>query len=254
MIYYVITFMNKHKLKRKHNSKPLAFIDVRGVFVSELKSFKKLLFVCFLTLGLLSLHSASFANSVPTLGSIALSVGQSAPDAAVTFTAIYTDADGWQNLKEAYLLINASLNTRNCCYLYYNQNTNKLYIRNDADTSWIGGYAPGSSYVIENSYARLDCSKTTVTGSAATVKVLLFFKGTIPEPVMTIKWNVTFKKAFSDTKVKKTFLYVRDDLNGSCGWIQNGIWIVTAPTPPAAIVPEITLTDPIENTIINAEP
>ncbi len=184
--------------------------------------------------------------------------------------------------------VNTSLNTRNCCYLYYNQNTNKLYMRNDTDTSWIGGYAPSSSYVIENSYDRLDCSKTTVTGSAAVEKIFvtvqllevlrrdrrtglnlsyddlllkaellqifLFFKGTAPGPVMTIKWNVMFKKAFFDTKVKKTFLYVRDDLNGSCGWIQKGIWMITAPTLPAVTAPEITLTDPIENVIINAEP
>lgn len=118
--------------------------------------------------------SIAFAAS-PSVGTITPSSGSSNPNQVVTFITTYTDRDGWRNIHYVHLLINTAVNGANCFYGYYNQNTNKLYLRNDANTAWLGGFAPGSKRVIENSYAKLDCSKTAVFGLGRT---------------LIVKWNI----------------------------------------------------------------
>ncbi len=158
--------------------------------------------------------SLGYSNGItmdnpPLIGTITPSSGTSSVNQPVTFTTIYSDPDGWQNIQYVYLLINTSINGSKCFYGYYNQNTNRLYLRNDANTGWIGGYAPGSSYIIGNSYAKLDCSKTTVSGSGAG---------------FTVKWNATFKSTFTGTK--NSYLYVKDDANAYNDWIKKGSWTI----------------------------
>ncbi len=225
--------MNRCKLKRKPISAPLTFFSVRGIFISELKSFKKSLFIGLFLLCLFLCGGPAFAaNSTPSVGAITPSSGTGRPNIAVDFTTTYIDADGWQNIQYAYLLVNKDTSGTNCCYVYYNKNTNKLYLRNDSNTLWLGGYAAGSSYIIENSYARLDCSKTTVSGSGA---------------ALTVRWNVIFKNAFCGATPKNTYLYVTDDSGISQGWLKKGTWQIsdTAPT--------ITIIEPINGKVINAK-
>ncbi len=157
-------------------------------------------------------------NSAPSVGTITPASGVSPVNTPVTFTTTFTDPNGWQDIQFGMLLINTSVNGKNTCYGYYNQNTNKLYLMNDDGTSWLGGFAPGSANIIENSYAKLDCSKTTVSGSGIT---------------LTVKWNISFKDAFSGTTVKNTYLYVRDDFNATGTWQQKGTWLVGVDSAPA---------------------
>lgn len=169
------------------------------------------------------------ANSPPQVGTITPSSGTSAPNQTVTFTTTYTDPDGWKNIQYVNLLINTIVNGANCFYGYYNQNTNKLYLRNDANTSWLGGFAPGSTNTIKNSYAKLNCAQTTVSGSGTT---------------LTVNWAATFKSPFTGTK--NAYLYVRDDANAYNGWTQKGAWTITSDTTP----PQITITEPQDRAII----
>ena len=99
---------------------------------------------------LLGMSLAYAANSPPSIGAITPSLGTSKPDEAVSFTTTYIDQDGWQNIQHTRLLINSYLNSANCFNGYYNQNSNKLLLRNDANTGWSVGYAPGSNNIIEN--------------------------------------------------------------------------------------------------------
>lgn len=186
----------------------------------------------FVTAILILLASTAFA-AAPTAGTIMPASGTSVPNAAVNFTTTFSDTDGWQNIQYVYLLVNKDTSGANCCYVYYDQNSNKLYIRNDFDTLWLGGYAPGSSYIIENSCAKLDCSKTTISGSGTT---------------LTVKWNITFKTLFASVASKKTYLYVKDDQGAYNGWLQKGTWKIID-TAPA-----IATTEPINGKVINAEP
>ncbi|MFH1413702.1 MAG: hypothetical protein ABIG56_02535, partial [Candidatus Omnitrophota bacterium] len=141
----------------------------------------------------------------PSLGSS--TVGQE----AWTFTTIYSDADGASDIMDARFLINTQIAGHNCFYGLYNQNTDKLYLRNNANSSWEGGFAPESDNVIKNTYAELDCSKTTVDLS--------------PDNILTINWNISFTKDFLGTK--NTYLYVKDDAGfNNGGWEQKGTWTI----------------------------
>ncbi len=160
----------------------------------------------------------TITNQSPSLGTITPSSGASMPDSPVSFTTTYSDPDTWPNIQYVYLQINTSTNGKNCFYGYYNQNTNKLYLRNDASTAWLGGFSPGSSNTIENTYSKLDCSQTTVSGQDNT---------------LTVNWNITFKSPF--TGAKKAYLYVKDDANAANGWKQKGTWIIDN-TPPIGTI------------------
>lgn len=164
---------------------------------------------------------AHAANTPPQIGTITPSSGTSGCGEAVSLTTTYSDADGWQNIQYAYLLVNTSTSTSNCFYGRYNQNTNKLYLYVGGLTSWAGGYAPGSSNIIETSYVKLDCSQTTVQGQGST---------------LTITWRIIFKPAFLGAK--NAYLNVTDDSNSSSGLIQKGTWTIqkTDTTPPSGTI------------------
>jgi len=162
--------------------------------------------------------------ATPTVGTISPSSGSTPPDTPKTFTCKYSDTDGWTNLKEAYLLINTSSTTlANSVYLYYDQNTNLLYLRNDFNTNWLGGNSPGSSNIIENSYVKLNCISSTVSGSANT---------------LTINWNITFKSAYSG-KSYNTYLYIKDDTGGYAGWAKKGTYTVNCTPQVGTITPSL---------------
>ncbi|MDP3729973.1 MAG: glucoamylase family protein [Candidatus Omnitrophota bacterium] len=148
-------------------------------------------------------------NQPPLAGTIIPSSGSSRVNKSVNFTTTYSDGDGWQNIQSANLLINTSTSGSKCFYGYYDQNTNKLYIRNDTNTAWLGGYAPGSHKAINNSYVKLNCASTTVSGSGNT---------------LTIKWNIIFKSTFAG--LKNMYLYVKDDRGAYDGWVLKGTWTI----------------------------
>lgn len=185
-----------------------------------LARFKALLLVFFLWVSTGVLPVNCFA-AAPALGTIVPSSGIGSANVSQIFTTTFSDADGWQNIQYVYFQINSQTNGTNCFYGYYNQNLNKLYLRNDANSAWVGGYAPGSSSTIENSYARLNCAATIVTGSGT---------------ALTVKWSVTLKQPF--TGAKKTYLYIRDDANLYVNWTQKGTW--TLPN----IVPQLGAVSP----------
>lgn len=143
---------------------------------TKLQGAKKEAVLAFIFFVFSSIFSLSYA-AVPTVGTISPSSGTTAANVARSFSSTYSDTDGWANLKEAYLLISTSSSTlTNAAYLYYDQNTNLLYLRNDANTGWLGGYAPGSANTIENSYLRLNCALTTISGVSNTLTVILLWK------------------------------------------------------------------------------
>lgn len=111
---------------------------------------------CFVILVLfLCFTPASLFAATPTVGTITPSSGSTAPNTAKAFTCTYSDTDGWTNLKETHLLISASTTTlSNSVYAYYDQNSNLVYLRDDTNTAWLGGFNPGSANTIENSQAR----------------------------------------------------------------------------------------------------
>ena len=162
-------------------------------------------------------------NTTPVNGTVTPSSGTGQANVYQNFTTTYTDADGWQNIQYVYFLINSSTSAAQCFEGYYNQNTNLLYLRDDNGSStWLGGYTPGSSNIIENSFGKLDCSKTTISGSGTT---------------LTINWQVALKSPF--TGAKKTYLYVRDDVNTYQNLTQKGNWVLPNQAPQIGTITPI---------------
>jgi len=155
-------------------------------------------------------------NMPPSIGSINPASGQFVTNTPVTFETTFIDQDGWQNIQIAELLINSSTKLTNCFFGYYDAAANKLYLRDNTNKAWIGGYTPGSSNIIENSLVSLDCSKTIVNYS---------------DTILTVNWSITFKPSFLGEK--NAYLYVKDNLNAYQNFTKTGsLTILSDTTPP----------------------
>jgi hypothetical protein len=148
-------------------------------------------------------------NHPPEVGTITPSTG-SGPAAVTTyFTTTWTDADGWQDLKHGYLHIGASPSISDSVTLLYNASKDKLWIRSDDGSTWLGGFAPGSANTLENSQARVYCVLTTKQGVGDTLQV---------------KWAIEFKPAY--TGAKKTGLKCRDLQKAKAKGEWIGTWTI----------------------------
>jgi hypothetical protein len=190
------------------------------MLLSKLSLGGMLVFICLSPSDMLAAKPQPPPNAPPQIVSIAPSSGTVLVNAATNFTSLYSDADGWQNLSKAQLLINTSTSGAKCFDAYYDQNSNKFYLREDSDKKWLGGYAPESANTIQNSYATLDCSKSSIVGSGTT---------------LSVTWSITFKSTF--TGKKNLYLYVTDDKGASQGWVNKGTCsIIQDTTPPTGTI------------------
>lgn len=146
-----------------------------------------------------------------------------------TFTATFSDADGAANIAGVFLLINTSVSGADGIYLYYDIKRDRLFLRNDNNTAWLGGYARGAQMIVQNSYCTLYCRDTTATSQSDTV---------------TVNWRLEFKHVMSGRKCGG-WLYAADQEAHSSGWARRGTYLfgrapmnlsLTPPTGP--IVPE----------------
>jgi hypothetical protein len=122
-----------------------------------------------------------------------------------TFHAI---ASGGAAIREVRLLVNAFVDGRNACYVYYNANANSFALVNDsgAGSSSLAAGQPGS---IENSQCILDGSGTKTTTAGARVDVAL---------------KLRFKPEFKGDK--KIFALLEDANGRSTQLVQKGTWTV----------------------------
>ena len=153
-------------------------------------------------------HPPVIISLTPNSGTITANVKQ-------TFAAVYSDSAKYTNLAECYMIINATLSKINGVYVTYNANTNLLYLRNDANTSWGTGYALGSAKVLENSQCKLYCAETTKSGSGNN---------------LTVNWKIEIKPSMAG-KICKAWLYANDDEGMSSGWTLMGEFDVFTPQP-----------------------
>jgi len=129
------------------------------------------------------------------------------------FITRYADPDGRTTLDEVYLLITTSwARTQYAVYLKYDQSENKMYLRNAADTAWLGPITPKSSTALQNEYCILrgDWSRT----------------GAYDSKTLTVRWWLRFKPAFRG----RHNIYMRaidnlgPALNGATGlWLKGSV-------------------------------
>lgn len=138
------------------------------------------------------------------VGTITPSSGSSLANQWVFFTTTFEDPEGWTNIKESRFLVNIGPAGTNGFYVSYNQNTNRLKIKQSG--GWSNGQVPGSSQILNGPKGSLDCAGTTVSGNRYT---------------LTVTWKVRFSNF---TGAKNTYLESEDDTNATTGTIQKGTW------------------------------
>ena len=118
---------------------------------------------------------------------------------------VVADANSAEDLAGVWMIVNYSLKSNKCFYGYYDANKNALYLRDDDDAAWLGGFAPGSHTIIQNKAAKLDCARTTVSASGN---------------ALTVDWSVDFKEDFGG--IKNSYAFVKDDSTAMQYWTQKG--------------------------------
>src|ERR1017187_5298131 len=133
---------------------------------------------------------------------------------SASFQAAASDAAGYADLASVELLFGASTNQPNSCDLKYDRTVNRLWILNDAGTSWIGPGIPGSAAVFSNSQCSLNMAGAAVVASGS---------------VLTVTFPLTFTSAFIG---QKTVYLSEATVNGdTSGYLALGTWTVPLTIP-----------------------
>lgn len=138
----------------------------------------------------------------------------------VTLSTVYSDPNGFADVRRGYLLINDSLGQSNACLLWYERATNRLYLKNDANSSWGTGYAPGTDVTLSNSQCFLYVKDTTVSGSGDN---------------LAVNWRIGLKSAFT-AKNLNAYMNVLDTGGLADGWDLLGRYY--------NVIPQIVSIDP----------
>ena len=107
--------------------------------------------------------------------------------------------------------MNTTWSAPNACYVQYQPASNKLYLRNDANTQWLGGFSPATAFTISNGQCTLNGAGSAVSTSGNT---------------LTMTLPLTFTTSFGGAR--SVFLYARDTNNVDSGTQQRGSWTVDA--------------------------
>ena len=166
--------------------------------------------------GILDSFVAKFGlpiQSPPSTDSVTPSGGSGSPQ-TFQFT-FFSDANGFQQIGWTYMLFNSQLNQTNGCFLQYNHPYDTLWLRNDADTTWLGPLLLGSPGTLENSQCSVDSGLSSASGNGAT---------------LTVDLALSFKAAFVGTK--NVYMYAADTTALNSGWQQKGTWLTSANQAP----------------------
>ena len=152
-------------------------------------------------------------GSTPTLGLTPSSV-LSPPGTMQTFSAVYSDADGYANLSLVVFLVNSTMTGVSGIYALYDPKDNRLYLYNDDKTDFVGTCTPALPGMLSNSQGTLDCLATTVSGSGND---------------LTVNWNITPKTAFASSVHKNLYMQATDLAgNATPKWTDKGDWTIAS--------------------------
>ena len=148
-------------------------------------------------------------NFAPATVSVTPSAANAMPNWYRTFTATYEDTNGWQDLRDVYLMWNTSA-ADNVQQMRYEVSTRKVYLRNDANTAWIGGFAVGTDTQLSNTNLTVDVGTTSAVTTTTQVRVTWTFMP--KQPATSVNWTVYLKAV--------------DSASQSTGWVSRGTWRV----------------------------
>lgn len=167
-------------------------------------------------------QGAYTVNRAPAPSAVSPRSGQSRPGTTAQLTATYGDADGAGQIRRVNLLVGSTLDQRNAALVSYNTRNNRLYLRNDAGSAWLGGIIPGSSNSVSNEAATLMGRGTTVSRSGR---------------VLTVRWSLAFRPAYSGKRYN-VYGYAEDGLGARSGWKTLGAWTVNRRPAAVSVIPK----------------
>jgi uncharacterized repeat protein (TIGR01451 family) len=148
----------------------------------------------------------AWVETVPSAVSASPSGGTGLTQA---FTWTVSNPEGYGEIDEVQAIFGATLGGWGRCYIRYSRASNLVYLTDDSEVAWLGGFAPGTHGTANN-------SRCAVTGSGASVHG----SGTH----LTVTVPVTFQAGWAG--VKNQYLNVWDLENLSSGWQTMGTWTV----------------------------
>jgi len=125
-----------------------------------------------------------------------------------SFTATYSDANGWANLQWAFLRFNGWGPT--LLEAAYYVPGNLLYMRG-TDGAFVGGFAPGSNNVITTAAGSLNCAAVTVAKSGAD---------------LTVNWGLAAAASLTGANPVSARAVDHDGLETGYQLLQEAIWII----------------------------
>ena len=81
------------------------------------------------------------------------------------FTAIYSDAQGYQDIAQALFMVDANASGVSGCAIMWDRVSNNFYLANDAANVWTGPVQGGSSGSVQNSQCTLNGAGSSGYGS-----------------------------------------------------------------------------------------
>ncbi len=131
-----------------------------------------------------------------------------------TLSSAYDDYNGATDILKVYMLLSRSSSQMDAAYMMYDQSLNKLYLKNNANTSWGTGYAPGSDVTLSNSQVYLDVKNTTIARSGKN---------------LVVKWRIQPRGAFPGTTLY-AHQFIIDSGFLSSGWTLVGTYQASVPS------------------------
>ena len=151
-------------------------------------------------------------NTPPTSDSVSPSSGSGTSQ---TFTYLFSDLDGYEDMTSIQILVNETLSASGSCYLYYVLAANELYLRNDASSDWLGPQTVGAAGMLQNTKCSVDLGTSSVLGSGTSLALDL---------AMT----------FNTSGDKNQWMLAIDTAGQHLGWVLNGTWNVPPNQPPTS--------------------
>ena len=142
-----------------------------------------------------------------------------------TFSAVFSDPNGYANMTWGYFLVNYDLTGWGGCWIQFSPTS--LWLYSDPVTGWQGPVAIGSSTTLQNSVCSVPAASASVSGSGKT---------------LTFNVTITFKPVFVGPK--KIYLEISNAAGLTSGWQQQGAW-----TPPGTdSAPQVVSATPSSGT------
>jgi len=150
----------------------------------------------------------TWVNEPPSVGSADPGNGGCNPGQPVVFTTSYSDPNGWEDISRALFEVGDG-ESAHSVLLRYSADDNRIWLRDEGDSQWLGGYEPGTQTIIENGRVTVDLSASSVSGE---------------DDGLQVRWSVQFTEGYLGSHT--SYLKVKDAAGVSTGWTEVGQWSV----------------------------